>query len=73
MRLKWVRLDRAVTGCRDRYTSNTGLECGKPWRPFRAAFCRTHPQQKQQAISPSDRRAGATRLNYPANHPAPLR
>ena len=25
-----------VTGCRDRYTSNTGLECGQPWRPFRA-------------------------------------
>jgi len=25
-----------VTGCRDRYTSNTGLECGRQWQPFRA-------------------------------------
>ena len=24
-----------VTGCRDRYTFNTGLECGQSWRPFR--------------------------------------
>ena len=21
-----------VTGCHDRYSSNTGLECGQPWR-----------------------------------------
>jgi hypothetical protein len=28
--------DAAVIGCRDRFTSNTGLECGQPWRPFRA-------------------------------------
>ena len=40
--------------------------------PFRATFCRTHPQQKQQAISPSDRGASATRLNNPANKLAPL-
>jgi hypothetical protein len=31
-----------------------------------ANSCRTHPQQKQQAISSSDRGAGATCLNNPA-------
>jgi hypothetical protein len=36
-----------------------------------ANFCRTHSQQKQQAIAPSDRGAGATRLNNPANKLAP--
>jgi len=31
-----------VIGCRDRYTSNTGLECGQPRRPFRARNCLLH-------------------------------
>ena len=34
-----------VTRCCDRYTSNTGLECGPPWRPFRAKTCRKQVQQ----------------------------
>ena len=34
-----------VTGCRDRYTSDTGLECGQPWRPFRAIRDQSAPQQ----------------------------
>src|ERR1700730_8074054 len=35
-----------VTDCRDRYSSNTGLECGKPWRPFRAISDQSAVQQK---------------------------
>jgi hypothetical protein len=55
-----------------RYTPNSDhlLRCREMTRW--ANFSRTHPQQKQQAISLSDRDAGATRLNNPANNQAPL-
>ncbi len=36
-----------VTCCRDRYISNTGLDCSRPWQPFRARNCLTHLQQMQ--------------------------
>jgi len=37
------------------YTPHNGREGGRLARRFRANSSRTHPQQKQQAISPSDR------------------
>jgi len=42
-------------GCRDRYISNTGLECGQPWRLFRA---KSSLEQTQQTVRLFDHLVG---------------